>query len=407
MSGWLALAAVMAVVGAVAGAPGLLVVAGITAGYATLTRLWSRYGARSVTYERQLGSGRAVAGDTVTLDVTIWNRKPLPLPWIAADDLLTEGLVVRERPDLDHADERQHRRILRNTWALTWYERVVRHFHLDDLRRGWYELGPAHLRIRDVFGRDAAEGEVEPRATLTVVPRPVPVRHLPGDRSPLGERRAPRSLVADPALFSGVRPFQAGDSLRRVHWRATARLGSTVSRRFEPARGRTVVIALDVQTLEDVPHWEMSYDDDAFEGLCVTAASLARHYLGDAALVGVAAASFTGTPQRVAWLAPRAGTGQLARVGELLARVGPVSSMPYAQLLAWLARRLPAGATVVALTARDPRGVSPILRRLGRGGFAVEAIRVGPVDRIPGAGFPVRTAQLAPNWREADGLRIS
>lgn len=407
MSSWLALAAVMAIVGAVAGAPGLLVVAGITAGYETLTRLWSRYGTRRVTYERRLGSARAVAGDTVTLDVTVWNRKPLPLPWIAADDLLSEGLVVRERPDLDQADERQHRRILRNTWALTWYERVVRHFHLDDLRRGWYELGPARLRIRDVFGRDAAEGEVEPRATLTVVPRAVGVRHLPGDRSPLGERRAPRSLVADPALFSGVRPFQAGDSLRRVHWRATARLGSTVSRRYEPARGRTVLIAVDVQTLDDVAHWEMAYDDDAFEGLCVASASLARHYLDDGALVGVAAASFTGTPQRVAWLAPRAGRGQLARVGELLARVGPVSSMPFGQLLGWLARRLPAGATVVVLSARDPHGVSPVLRRLIRGGFAVEAIRVGGEAPHTGAGFPVRTAHLAPDWRTADGLRIS
>lgn len=407
MSGWLALAAVMAVVGAAGGAPGLLVVSGITVGYATLTRLWTRYGVRSVTYERRLGAERAVAGDSVTLDVTVWNRKPLPLPWIAADDLLTEGLEVRERPDLDHADERLQRRILRNTWALTWYERVVRHFHLDDLRRGSYELGPARLRIRDVFGRDAAEAELADRATLTVVPRAVPVRHAPGDRSPLGERRAPQSLVADPALFSGVRPFQAGDSLRRVHWRATARLGAPVSRRYEPARGRTVVLALDVQTLAGIPHWEMSYDDDAFESLCVAAASLARHLLDDGAAVGVAAASFSGTPQRIAWLAPRAGRGQLPRVGELLARVGPVSSMPYPQLLGWLARRLPAGATVVALTARDPRGVSPMLRRLERSGFAIEAIRVGGEASGDAAGFRVHAGQLTPDWRRADGLRIS
>jgi uncharacterized protein (DUF58 family) len=407
VSGWLALAVALVVIGGVADAPGLIVVAAITAGYGTLTRLWTRYGVRSVTYERRLGASRAVAGDSMALDITIWNRKPLPLPWIAADDMLTEGLVVRERPDLDHADDRQQRRLLRNTWALTWYERVVRHFHLDDLRRGAYELGPARLLLRDVFGRDAAEEELAERETLTVVPRTVPVTHLPEDRSPLGERRAPRSLVADPALFSGVRPFQAGDSLRRVHWRATARLGSPVSRRFEPARGRTVVIAIDVQTLDDVPHWEMSYDDDAFEGLCVTAASLARHLVDEGALVGIAGASFTGTPQRIAWLAPRAGRGQVARVGELLARIGPVSSMPYETLLSWLARRLPAGSSVVALTSRDPRPIRPVLQRLARSGFAVEAIRVGGTWSGDGAGFRVHAAHLVPDWRAADGLRIS
>ncbi|HET7684877.1 MAG TPA: DUF58 domain-containing protein [Candidatus Limnocylindria bacterium] len=407
MTGWLALAAALVATGAAANAPGLVVVAAIAAGYATLTRLWTRFGARNVSYERRLGASRAVAGDSVALDITVWNRKPLPLPWIAVDDLLTEGLTVRERPDLDHADERQHRRLLRNTWALTWFERVIRHFHLDDVRRGAYELGPARLRIRDLFGRDAADDEVEGRTTLTVVPRSVPVTQVPTDRAPLGERRAPSSLVADPALFSGVRPFQAGDGLRRVHWRATARLGAPVSRRYEPARGRTVVIAVDVQTLDDVAHWEMAYDDDAFETLCVVAASLARRYLDDGASVGIAAASFTGTPQRIAWLAPRAGMGQVARVGELLARIGPVSSMPFGALLAWLARRLPSGATVVALSARDARVVAPVLRRLGRSGFAVEAIGVASTWSGDALGFPVHAAHLTPDWQHPDGLRLS
>lgn len=407
MTGWLGLAVALVVLGAVLGAPGLIVVAGITAGYATLTRLWTRYGARNVSYERHLGVHRAVAGDSISLDITIWNRKALPLPWIVADDLLTEGLTVRERPDLDHADERQHRRLLRNTWALTWYERVVRHFHLDDVRRGAYELGPARLRIRDVFGRDAADDAVEGRESLTIVPRSVPVTQAPAHHAPLGERRARSSLVADPALFSGVRPFQAGDGLRRVHWRATARLGTPVSRRYEPARGRAVVIAIDVQTLDDVAHWEMAYDDDAFETICVTAASLARRYLEDGASVGVAAASFTGTPQRVAWLAPRAGMGQVTRAGELLARIGPVSSMPFGALLAWLARRLPPGATVVALTARDARVAAPVLRRLAGSGFAVEAIGVGSAWSGEALGFPVYASHLTPDWQRPDGLRLS
>ena len=43
-----------------------------------------------------------------------------------------------------HPDERAAgtRSILRNDWALRWYERVVRHFHLEDVRRGSYRFGP-------------------------------------------------------------------------------------------------------------------------------------------------------------------------------------------------------------------------------------------------------------------------
>lgn len=152
MAGWLALAVAMIAIGAAASAPGLFVVAAATVGYGSLTRVWSRYGMGRVEYERTLGTTRAVAGDVVALDVTVWNRKPLPLPWLAAQDLVTDGIGISERPVMDRDDERLGRRVLTNTWALAWFERVVRHFHLEAKRRGLYEFGPVRLRVRDILG---------------------------------------------------------------------------------------------------------------------------------------------------------------------------------------------------------------------------------------------------------------
>jgi uncharacterized protein (DUF58 family) len=411
MGGWLALAAAMIVVGVVANAPGLFMVAVATLGYGSLTRVWSRFGMGRVEYERRLGATRAVAGDTVPLDVTIWNRKPLPLPWIAAEDLVTDGIGVRERPMMEHDDERLGRRVLANAWALAWYERVVRHFHLEARRRGLYEFGPVRLRVHDILGRDAAGGEVAADEMLLVGPRTVPVRHRGRDAAPIGERRARNSLHADPALYGGVRPFQPGDPLRRIHWRATARLGSTVSRRYEPARGREVVIAIDVQTIAG-PHWEMTYDDEAFEGLCVAAVSLARQLLAEGASCGIAAASFTGTIQRLAYLPPQASHGQLARVSELLARIGPISSGPYAGLLTWLTRRVPPGSVVLTLSARDPRSYLPAMQRLARSGYRVEHVALGEdasrhAANVRRAGLPVSAATLDPDWEHADALVLA
>lgn len=411
MGGWLALAALMVLIGGVASAPGLFVVAAATIGYGSLTRVWSRYGMGRVEYERSLGTTRAVAGDTVSLDVTIWNRKPLPLPWIAAEDLVTEGIGVRERPSMERDDERLGRRVLANAWALTWFERVVRHFHLDAARRGLYEFGPVRLRVRDILGRDAAGGEVAADAMLLVGPRTVPLSLRGYDAAPIGERRARRSLHADPALYGGVRPFQPGDSMRQVHWRASARLGTTVSRRFEPARGREVVIALDVQTIEG-PHWEMTYHDATFEGLCVAAASLARQLLAEGASCGVAAASFTGTIQQLAYLPPRASYGQLPRVSELLARIGPISSRPYDRLLTWLTRHVPPGSMVLTLSSRDPRTFLPAMQRLARSGYRVEHVAFGDhavahAAAVRHAGLPASTAALDPDWEAADALVLA
>ena len=56
MTGWTALALAMAVVGAVAGVPGLILLGAATFAYGATTRLWSRYGLAHVSYERRLGS---------------------------------------------------------------------------------------------------------------------------------------------------------------------------------------------------------------------------------------------------------------------------------------------------------------------------------------------------------------
>jgi uncharacterized protein (DUF58 family) len=391
----------MVLVGTLAGAPGLLLVAALTLGYAGLTAVWTRFGTDRLEYERRLGTDRAVAGDTVPLDITVWNRKPLPLPWVSGEDRVAEGLNVRERPEMPRDDQRQGALLLRNDWALGWYERVVRHFHIDNVRRGNYRFGPAGLGVRDMVGRMAVEQQRAEQDMLLVAPAMAELRHAEVASSPLGEQRARHSLTVDPALYAGVRPFQPGDSLRHVHWRATARVGSPVSRRFEPSRGRDVVLVVDVQTV-DGPTW-LTWDEDAFESICIIAASLARQLLADGALVGVAAASFGGSSQKFAWLAPRASLAQLPRVGELLARIGPVPSAPLSELLGWLPTRAPTGSRLMLLTARDPEPQLATLRRLRRSGYEAQLVACGrdadsAVRAARLARLPAITARVDPGW---------
>jgi uncharacterized protein (DUF58 family) len=410
MGAWIALAIAMVLVAVVAEAPGVLLIAVLTAAYGSLTSVWTRYGVQRIEYTRSLPTDRAVAGDSVPMDITIWNHKPLPLPWVTAEDRLGNGLVVRERPELRLDNEPQPMLVLRNDWALAWYERVVRHFHLDNLRRGSYRFGPAQLWVRDILGRLAGEGELSLPDTLIVAPRTAEVRHAANEVAPLGERRARSSLTVDPALFAGVRPFQHGDSMRQIHWRATARLGSPVSRRFEPARGREIVLMVDVQTLGG--HDWLAWDEDAFESLCIVAASLARQMLADGASVGMAAASFAGSPQKFAWLAPRASLAQLPRACELLARVGPVPSGPLTGLIAWLTRRVPVGTSMVLVTARHPGPHLAALSRMKRLGYGVELVMIGPeatenAQAARMARLRAVTGTVDPSWENPDAVTLA
>ena len=208
-----------------------------------------------------------------------------------------------------------------------------------------------------------------------------------------------------------MRPFQAGDSLRRVHWRATARLGMPVSRRYEPARGREVMLAVDVQTLPG-PHWQMTWDEPSFESLCIAAASLTRELLDGGASVGLAAASFAGSPQRFAWLPPQASVSQLPRAGQLLARIGPVSSGPLSALLSWLPYRVTPGSGIVLLTSRDPSEHLAALRRLARIGYRVELMAIGPEAESHArtarlAGLPASSGQVLPRWEDPNAFAVA
>jgi hypothetical protein len=144
-------------------------------------------------------------------------------------------------------------------------------------------------------------------------------------------------------------------------------------------------VVIDVQTVEG-PYWMLNYDEDLFEDLCVAALSMARANIVADAATGFAAAGFTRTTQRFAWLPPRADRAQIERIGDVLARLTTESSAPLSELLSWLPRRIARGTTIVILSGRSPISNAGIARRLQASGFpvhfvlfrmAVDAVRDG------------------------------
>jgi uncharacterized protein (DUF58 family) len=226
--------------------------------------------------------------------------------------------------------------------------------------------------------------------------------------SVVGSVKATKGLYEEPSLFAGVRPYEPGDQLRRIHWKATARLGMPVSRRYDPAREREVLIAVDMQTMPGLS-WMLNWDDDLVEGLCIAALSLARSFVGDGSAAGLAVNAFSDRPQRTVFVPPSVAAGQLAAIADLLADVSPYASVPFERLLADVARRAPLGCSVVALSSRDPSEFVPALRRLRAQGFPVTAAAFGPdasawTAHARALGVPSAGYRLDPDWQTADAL---
>jgi len=395
--------------GGLLGAP-LVVVLGLCAtGFDLARGVWRERGLVGLVYERHLGRRECVVGDAVPLTISVWNRKALPLPWVRAEDQATEGIHVRER-SLVRGEE--FGLALVNAWTLAPYERVVRHFTLVAERRGVHKLGPVRLDVGDLFAGSAGIVGIEQHDRWIVRPRSVPVRGVMLRERWAGDERARLGLLEQPISYAGIRDYVPGDPVRRIHVRTSARLGRAVVKRFDPAREREVLLALDIQTLPG-PAWATAYDDDLVEGLCVTAASVARRLREDGAAFGLAAAAWSGSPRSIAFLGPSESVSQLERTLDLLARLSSFPSGPFPRLLSGLPRHLRPGATVLILTARDPASFVPAIRRLTNLGYPVTVLLHGeraeaaaPPGRRLAAGIPVRIARLDGPWPTASAVAI-
>ena len=408
MTGTAFLAILLLLVGTFLGVPVAIVLAIVVLLIEMVRSVWARFGLERVTYRRQLERDRITWGEEIATTIEVWNRKRLPLAWLRAEDEASPGVVVRERSLVIGG---RGGRVLRNAWTLAPFERVTRRFHVTAERRGVYELGPLELSVGDLFARQAA---LEDRAGVDrflVRPRTVPTAALQRRDTWGGLDRARAGLSEDPSRFAGIREYAPGDPLRRIHPRASARLGRPVVKRFEPSRDREVLLALDVQTTTGQA-WETTWDAEEVESLFVVAASIARSLALERAAFGLAAAGYHGAESRFAHLPVSEAPGQLERVFDLLARLSAHPSAPFDRLLGMVLRVVRPGTTVVVLTARDPSPYLVWLRRLERVGCRVVVIACGTdgiadAGRARRAGLVARSARLDGPWRTARQLAVS
>lgn len=341
--------------------------------------LWLRVCLVGVSYRRHFERGRLFHGDEIALDIEIANAKPLPLAWLRAEDEFPKALIIEPaRLSYSHRHGRQR---LVNLLSLRWYERVTRHYRVHGVQRGAWAFGPARLLSGDMFGFDVRAATLEEVDTLLVYPRNVPLTALglPADR-PFGEFRAMRQVTEDPLRINGARDYLAGDSMRHVHWKATARRGALQTKTFDASANRPLALFLNVSTHEHA--WE-GYDPDLQEYAITATASLARWAWDHGQAVGLFANAVTQPGAQVVRIRPAGHRDQLTLIFEALARIIPFSRWPLEQTLRYEGLHLPYGTTIVVVTALLNEPLRQALLHLHDRGFALALMTLGQAGDAP------------------------
>ena len=276
----------------------------VVGGVWLISHWWTRRSLRNLTVSRRMPS-KAFAGETIRSDVNFHNHSRLPIPW----------LRLNENIPIDLRAVEQYSTVISVGGRSLTQRRFALHCH----RRGYYGIGPLNLHTGDLFGfAESSWQETNPHF-LTVYPKVYSLADL-GLPSllPFGDMHSPHRLFQDPTRMAGVRPYTSGDSMRHIHWRASAREDTLLVKKYQPSMALSTTIVLDLDR-SSFPYRE---EYSGSEWAIVLAASLASHVAEQRQEVGfLSNGEDPRSRKEVLAIPSRNGRGHLMGILEILARI--------------------------------------------------------------------------------------
>jgi len=402
---WLVLTVLILIIAVILKQSPLLIVAVLFFLTSGLARLWSRYSLNRVEYRRKLSSQRVFFGEQITFELSITNRKPLPLPWIRIQEEIPEDLnLLKGKTSPSHKTGRQ---VLSNFLSLGWYHRLTRRYQVQCLKRGIYEFGPVSISSGDAFGFFRKKLDLEGHERLLVYPRILPLEDLGiPSRHPFGDLRVRRHIFEDPVQVMTTRDYINGDPLKNIHWKASARLQKLQTRVFEHTTTMDIALFLDTRTVADTFYWSL-ISTDFLETAVLAAASIANYSLNNDYKLGFYANEYFYFSDNLIRLPPSSHPDQLREVLEALANIRGLATLPVEKLLNREARQISWETTIVLITAVPTANLIASLKKYHKAGRRVALIVIGSAAPVvKGEGIMVYRVSPEVYRRKMEALRL-
>jgi uncharacterized protein (DUF58 family) len=276
-------------------------------------------------------------------------------------------------------------------------------YTIEPPHRGAYRFGPVDVRcwrpggwlVRQV--RIKADEPVAVYANVLAIKRyELTLRR--GMRIMAGLRRArpPGATTA----FAGLRDYLAGDDVRRISWKATARRDNPVVMEVEAERGQQAIIAIDCGRLMTAPAGLLTKLDHAVN------AALLLAWVAQSQGDRVGMLTFSDGVRR--FVAPQRGPAQVTQLNKVLYDVRAEYTEPdFAEAFSHLALRVSRRSLVVVLTdVLDPEAsrdlVGHAIRLSHR--HLVLVVAMSDPEVLAARDAPIDRASRAYQWAAAEEL---
>jgi uncharacterized protein (DUF58 family) len=334
------------------------------------------YGLRGLEFTRELPS-TAWEGQEGVLRYRVRNRSRMARYFLTIHEALPEWIVISDvEPPLFNVEASGETQVLQQ---------------VTFRKRGVFDVDAFIVTASDPLGVFAFSKRIPCEGEIVVYPNTVLIATtlLSGSERFGWQEFVTVLLHGSSTDPDGVRPYIAGDPLRHIHWRQTARTGRLSVIEFEEAQAVNLMIVLDARRGTDIG----AGINTTLEYGVRLAASISEEAIRQGAAVSLIVPSDSGKRPERALIGPVVGRGQahLHGILDTLARVEARSQVRVSELLNTGVERTPPGTAILVITAdSDPDLPDALLRHTAVGArtstvYIDPATFGGPGSRAVGA----------------------
>lgn len=301
--------------------------------------------------------------------------------------------------------------------------------HTQINQRGYYRLGPTVLRSGDILGVFVMEKSFPASQNILVTPTIIPLQYLeqPYGFLPGGKAFQRKSSEITP-YAAGVREYEPGDPLNKIHWPTTARSQKFMVKEFDQDPQADIYLILDLDITiqwqtktELVPkrYWMLDkkkaprINPSSMDYITSIGASISKYYLDHRYSVGA-------IWREDGWnfLAADKGDRQLVKILEAMALINGTGDLKLDCVIEFQSRHLPKGSLLWLITPVASRELIQAAEQARMRGFSVKLVVLDPpsfgieqvVFPLDGSDHAIRlihkSESLVSIQKELDGIPV-
>ena len=344
---------------------------------AFISLLWNKICLQNLNYYRTLSTKRAFVGETIDINLTVENKKPLPLPKVFISDELPSGLKLeKSQPSFEINHQLiDNRFFIRKSFSIGWYQKIFWDYSVTCTKRGIYNLGPAEIEVHEPLGFLQSKIKHPAADNIVIYPKLIDIEKFESHSNrPLGESIKGTKLLNDYSRPYSVRDYEIGDPVKTIDWKSTAKTTKLKVKTYEPSISDIFIIAVATETT--YPHWA-AHSPKKLERVVSTAASVAWLAFKRKFQLGILTNDLPLPKNNPLIVSPSKDKHNIDLALKALAGIKAYSVEPLEDRLMKSSRNIPKGCTLSILTSHLSKNLMLTAHHLSTTGYNILVINTG------------------------------